>query len=289
MARNLVKAGHRLVVHNRSRRAVRDLVAEGAEEAWSPKEVAARAGVIITMLPNSPDVELVAAGENGLFEGVSPGDIIVDCSTISPETTSELSNQANQLGVAWLDAPVSGGTTGAEAGTLSVMVGGPVGALEKVRPILEVLGKTITHIGEKSGSGQVAKACNQVAVALTLQAVCEALLLARGSGADPRMVLQAIRGGAAGSWMMDSMGPRILTGDHRPGFKSWMLLKDLRIALGTASLANLPMPGTSLVAQLYTSLVRTGHGEENTSALITLLEGLAAMQVGEGLGPDETQ
>ena len=279
MARNLLKAGYSLVVHNRSRGAVNELVAEGAQEAWSPKEVAERTSVIITMLPDSPDVRLVASGDNGLFEGVSAGDTIIDSSTISPEVTAQLSAQAAELGVDWLDAPVSGGPQGAEAGTLSIMVGGPGAALEKVRAILDVLGKTIIHTGEMSGSGQIAKACNQVAVALTLQGVCEALLLAQGAGADPEKVFLAIRGGAAGSWLMDQLGPMILKRDHTPGFKAWMHLKDLRIALDTAAQANLPLPGTAQVVQLYYSLLRTGHGDENISALIVALENLAGLSV----------
>ena len=282
MARNLLKAGYALVVHNRSRHAVNELVGEGAREASSPREVAQGTSVVFTMLPNSPDVHLVAAGENGLFEGVSAGDTVIDCSTISPQVTAELSARATEMGVGWLDAPVSGGTQGAEAGTLSIMVGGPKAVLDEVLPIIEVLGSTITHVGEKPGSGQIAKACNQVAGALTLQAVCEALLLAQGAGADPERVLQAIRGGAAGSWMMDHLGPRILSGDHRPGFKAWMHLKDLRIAMDTARQANLPMPGTAQVVQLYNSLIRTGHGEENITALIRALESLAGTEVSGG-------
>jgi len=282
MAHNLLKAGYPLVVHNRSRTAVDELVGEGAEEAWSPKEVAERASVIITMLPNSPDVQLVAGGENGVFAGVSAGDIIIDSSTISPEITADLAEQAAGLGVEWLDAPVSGGPAGAEGGTLSIMIGGSTDALEKVRPIFEVLGKTITHIGEKPGSGQVAKACNQVACALTLQSVCEALLLAQAAGVDPTIVHQAIRGGAAQSWQMDTQGPKILERDHAPGFKAWMHLKDLRIALDTAKELDLPMPGTAQVVQLYNSLMKAGHGEENISVLITALEKLAGLEVRGG-------
>jgi len=279
MARNLLKAGYALVVHNRSRAAVDELAAEGALPARSPKEVAQHASVIITMLPNSPDVQAVAAGPDGIFEGVSKEDIIVDSSTISPKVTSELAEQAARLGVAWLDAPVSGGPAGAQEGTLSIMVGGPAHALKKVRPILQSMGKTITHIGEMPGSGQIAKACNQVAVALTLEAVCEALLLAKGAGVDPRRVFEAIRGGAAGSWQMDVQGPHMLEGEHSPGFKAWMHLKDLRIALETAGEADLPLPGTALVVQLYHSLLRDGHGEENISALVTVLERLAGITV----------
>ena len=279
MAHNLLKAGYPLVVHNRSRGAVGELVADGAQGAWAPKEVAGQASVVITMLPDSPDVRLVAAGANGLFEGVSAGDTIIDSSTISPRATEELAARAAELGVDWLDAPVSGGTRGAEAGTLSIMVGGSAAALEKVRPILESLGRTITHVGETPGSGQVAKACNQVAGALTLQAVCEALLLARGAGADPERVWQAIRGGAAGSWMMDHCGPMILRRDHTPGFKAWMHLKDLRIALDTATQTDLPLPGTAQVVQLYNSVVRAGQGGENTSVLVTALERLAGLEV----------
>jgi len=279
MARNVLKAGFPLVVHNRSRPAVDELVAKGAAAAWSPQEVAERATVVITMLPNSPDVRLVAAGENGLFAGASAGHIIIDSSTISPVVTAELAGQAAALGIAWLDAPVSGGPTGAQAGTLSIMVGGPADALEKARPILKAMGKTITHIGVKPGSGQIAKACNQVVVALYLQAIAEALLLAKGAGADPAKVYQAIRGGAAQSWAMDNHAPRMLSGNHAPGFKAWMHLKDLRIALETAQQANLPLPGTAQVVQLYTSLLAAGHGEENTSALIAALENLAGIKL----------
>lgn len=227
----------------------------------------------------------VAAGEKGLFSGISAGTIIIDCSTISPKVTAELAEQAAQLGAMWLDAPVSGGPAGAQAGTLSIMVGGPAAALEKVRPILEVLGKTITHIGEKPGSGQIAKACNQVACALTLQAVCEALLLAQGAGVDPARVFQAIRGGAAQSWQMDTQAPKILRRDHTPGFKAWMHLKDLRIALETANQANLPLPGTAQVMQLYLSLLPAGHANDNISVLITALEKLAGIEVRGDLQP----
>ena len=280
MARNVLAAGFPLVVHNRSRAAVDQLVAAGAQEARSPREVAQRSTVMVMMLPNSPDVTLVARGEDGLFAGASAGDIIIDTSTISPVITSELAKEAAALGVDWLDAPVSGGPQGAEAGTLSIMVGGPGTALEKARPILEAMGATITHVGEESGSGQVAKACNQVAGALTLQAVCEALLLAKGAGVDPHKVHQAIRGGAAGSWMMEKYAPLILAGDHTPGFKAWMHLKDIRIALETANHRNLPLPGTALVAQLFASLVSSGGSDSNTSALYTMLERLASIEDG---------
>jgi 2-hydroxy-3-oxopropionate reductase len=279
MARNLLRAGYSLVVHNRSRDAVRDLASEGAAEAFSPREVAERASVIITMLPDSPDVQLVTGGDDGLFAGVSAGDIIIDCSTISPQVTAQLAEQAARQQVAWLDAPVSGGPAGAEAGALSIMVGGPATALAQVYPIFEVLGGVITHIGETPGSGQVAKACNQVACALTLQAVCEALLLAQAAGVDPGKVFQAIRGGAAGSWQMNTQAPKILDGDHAPGFKAWMHLKDLRIALDTAGAHHLPLPGTAQAVQLYQSVVKAGQGDQNISVLITALERLAGLTV----------
>ena len=268
-----------LVVHNRSRAAVDQLVSAGAQEARSPREVAQRSTVMVTMLPNSPDVTLVAKGEDGLFAGASAGDIIIDSSTISPVVTSDLAEE-EALAVDWRDAPVSGGPQGAEAGTLSIMVGGPATALETAHPVLEAMGTTITHVGEESGSGQVAKACNQVAGALTLQAVCEALLLAKGAGVDPHKVHQAIRGGAAGSWMMDKYGPLILAGDHTPGFKAWLHLKDIRIALETATHNNLPLPGTALVAQLFASLVSSGGSDSNTSALYTVLERLGSIEDG---------
>jgi 2-hydroxy-3-oxopropionate reductase len=281
MARNLLKAGFPLVAHNRSRAAVDELAAEGAAPAASPREVAQRASIVVTMLPNSPDVQMVAAGEDGLFAGVAAGHIIIDSSTISPAVTAELAAAAAARGATWLDAPVSGGPAGAQAGTLSIMVGGPAEALERARPVLEALGKTITHIGEKPGSGQIAKACNQVAVALTLQGICEALLLAQAAGADPRRVFGAIRGGAAGSWQMETQAPRMLDGNHVPGFKAWMHLKDLRIALDTAARCNLPMPGVAQVVQHYAGLLAAGHGEDNISALLLALENLAGIHLGD--------
>jgi len=279
MARNLLKAGFPLVVHNRSRAAVDELVAEGAAAAGSPQEVATRAGVVVTMLPNSPDVEAVAAGAGGLFAGASAGHIFVDSSTISPAVTQALAEKAAGLGADWLDAPVSGGPSGAQAGTLSIMVGGSASALERARPVLEAMGKTITHIGERPGSGQIAKACNQVAAAAALEGVAEALMLARAAGADPQMVFQAIRSGAANSWQMESQGPRMLSRDHRPGFKAWMHLKDLHIALDTAARHNLPMPGTAQIVQLYAALLAAGHGDDNISALVLALETMAAIEL----------
>jgi 2-hydroxy-3-oxopropionate reductase len=282
MASNLLRAGYPLVVHNRSRAPVDELAGMGAEPAWSPREVAGRASVIILMLPNSPHVRQVAAGPDGLLEGISRGSVIIDCSSISPRVTAELAGQAAGLGVDWLDAPVTGGPQGATSGTLTFMVGGPAQALERVRPILHAMGKTIVHIGERPGSGQIAKACNQVAVALELQAVCESLLLAQAAGVDPAKVYEAMRGGAAGSWQMDVQGPKILQRRHDPIFKAWMHLKDLEIALETASDAHVPLPGTALVAQLYHSVLRAGRGDENISTLIHALEELAGVRVAAG-------
>jgi 2-hydroxy-3-oxopropionate reductase len=282
MAHNLLKAGFPLVIFNRSRPAMDELAAAGAALAGSPQEVAQRARITVTMLPNSPDVRQVAAGERGLFAGLSAGHIHVDCSTISPEATAELAGQAAALGAVWLDAPVTGGQSGAQAGTLSIMVGGPAGALEQVRPVLQAMGKTITHIGETPGSGQIAKACNQVAAALCLEATCEALMLARAAGADPAKVFQAIRGGAAGSWQMDTQGPKMLAGSHTPGFKAWMHLKDLRIALDTAARAGVPLPATAQVAQLFVALLAEGHGDDNISALVTVLEQMAGKTLQAG-------
>jgi len=282
MASNLLRAGYPLVVHNRSRAPVDELAGMGAEPAWSPREVAGRASVIILMLPNSPHVRQVAAGPDGLFEGIARGSVIIDCSSISPRVTAELAGKAAGLGVDWLDAPVTGGPQGATSGTLTFMVGGPAQALERVRPILHAMGKTIVHIGERPGSGQIAKACNQVAVALELQAVCESLLLAQAAGVDPAKVYEAMRGGAAGSWQMDVQGPKILQRRHDPIFKAWMHLKDLEIALETASDAHVPLPGTALVAQLYHSVLRAGRGDENISTLIHALEELAGVRVAAG-------
>ncbi|MCS6907907.1 MAG: NAD(P)-binding domain-containing protein, partial [Anaerolineales bacterium] len=226
MARNILKAGFPLVVHNRSRGAVEELVAEGARAAFSPREVAEQVDVVFTNLPDTPDVELVVLGKQGIIEGAHPGLIYVDNSTIKPATARMIAERLAEKGVMALDAPVSGGDIGARQGTLAIMVGGPAEAVEKVRPILEAMGKTITHVGE-AGAGQIAKAANQIMVAAQMVAMGELLIFAKKAGADPKKVVEAIKGGAAQCWTLDVKPPRLFAGNRTPGFKAYMQAKDL--------------------------------------------------------------
>lgn len=279
MALNVLKAGFALVVHNRSRGKVEELVAAGAEDGGSPRGVAERAEVILLCLPDAPDVEQVVAGPGGVFEGISPGKVVVDMSTSSPSLARRLAAQAETLGAAMLDAPVSGGETGARQGTLSIMVGGDAAALERVLPVLQAMGKTITHIGGP-GAGQVAKACNQLVGAITVEAIAEALVLAARAGVDPARVRQALLGGAIYSRILEHQGQRMLERNFVPGFKAYLHHKDLRIALSTARECGAPLPASALVHELYTSLVAGGKGEMDHSALVTLLEGLAGVELG---------
>ncbi len=279
MALNVLKAGFPLVVHNRSRSKVEELVAAGAQDGGSPRGVAERAEVILLCLPDAPDVEQVVAGPGGVFEGLSPGKVIVDMSTSSPALARRLAAEAEALGAAMLDAPVSGGETGAREGTLSIMVGGDAAALERVMPVLQAMGKTITHIGP-AGAGQVAKACNQLVAALMVEAVAEAMVLAMKAGVDPLRVRQALLGGAVYSRILENHGLRMLERRFAPGFKAHLHHKDLRIALSTAREYGAPLPGTALVHELYGSLVAAGQGEMDNSALITVLEALAGLKTG---------
>jgi len=274
MARNLLRAGYEVTVHNRSRPAVDQLVAEGAQDGGSPRGVAERAEVVITMLPDAPDVEQVTFGPQGLVEGLRPGSVLVDMSTISPVATRSMAARLREWGVAMLDAPVSGGQRGAEEGTLSIMVGGDAEVFERVRPVLEVLGKNVVHVGPV-GAGQVCKVCNQVVVALTIQAVAEALVLAQRNGVDPARVRQALMGGFAGSRILEVHGQRMLEGDHRPGFRARLHHKDLRIALETARSAGVPLLGTALVHELLGALVARGWGDLDHSALVRMVGELA--------------
>lgn len=226
MARNIMKAGFEVVVHNRSRQSVRELVGEGAIEAHTPAEVAKDVDVVFTNLPDSPDVELVALGEDGIIEGAHPGLIFIDNSTIKPVTSRMIGERLGEKGVLMLDAPVSGGDIGAKEGTLTIMVGGSEAAFNKAKPVLEAMGKTITHVGGL-GDGQIAKAANQIMVAAQMVAMGELLILAQKAGADPEKVVQAIRGGAAGCWTLDNKPKRLFAGNRKPGFKAYMQAKDL--------------------------------------------------------------
>lgn len=280
IARNILKAGFPLVVHNRSRAAVNELVAEGATAAFSPAEVARQVDVVFTNLPDSPDIEQVVLGPEGILQGAHPGLIWVDNSTIKPATAREVTRRLAEAGVAALDAPVSGGDIGARNGTLAIMVGGPAEALETVRPVFEAMGKTITHVGD-SGSGQVAKAANQIMVAAQMVAMGELLVLAQKTGADPVKVIQAIRGGAAQCWTLDVKPPRLFAGNRQPGFKARMQAKDLNIVLDTAREYGVALPATAVNAQLFNAMITLGMGDLDNSAVIAILEQLAGVQLKE--------
>jgi 2-hydroxy-3-oxopropionate reductase len=271
MARNILKAGFPLVVHNRSRKPVMELVAEGAVEAFSPREVTAQVDVVFTNLPDSPDVELVALGKDGVIEGAKAGLIFVDNSTIKPATARKVSEVLGRIGVQCLDAPVSGGDIGAQKGTLAIMVGGPTEALQKVMPVLKAVGKTITHVGS-SGAGQIAKAANQVMVAAQMVAMGELLILAKKAGADPEKVIAAIQGGAAQCWALDVKPERLFAGNRSPGFKAYMQAKDLGIVMDTAKEYGIAMPAAAVHTQMFNAMLQLDMAELDNSAVIGILE-----------------
>ena len=278
MALNLLKAGFPLVVHSRSRGPVDALVAAGATAAASPAAVAGLCDVIITMVPDSPDVRLVLAGPEGVFSAVKPGAVIIDMSTIAPAAARELAAQASEHGATMLDAPVSGGEIGAVNGTLSIMVGGDAAALERVRPILNAMGnpERVVHIGE-SGAGQICKACNQIAIGGSLAVVSELFALARKAGVDPAKVREALLGGFAASRVLEVHGERILKGNYKPGFRAALYHKDMGIALETARAFDVPMPVSAAVQQLVNAMMAAGRGGEDYSALATVLFDLAGL------------
>ncbi len=273
MARNLLKAGYRLTVHNRSQAAVDELIAQGAAGASSPRAVAEASDVIFTNLPDSPDVEQVVLGAEGILEGAVANSIYIDNSTIKPETARVIASELADREILALDAPVSGGDVGAKAGTLAIMVGGPKEAFDRALPVLQAIGKSITYVGE-SGAGQVAKACNQIMVAAQMVAMGELLLLAQRSGVDPRRVIEAIQGGAAQCWSLDVKPPRLFAGDRQPGFKAHMMHKDLGIVLDTARAYGMPLPSTAMHTQLYEAMLQLGMRELDNSAVIAVYETL---------------
>jgi len=273
IARNILKAGFPLTVHNRSRAAVEEMRAEGAAAADSPRQVAEASDIVFTNLPDSPDVEQVVLGASGVIEGARPGMVVVDNSTIKPETARRLAAALAEAGVSALDAPVSGGDVGAREGTLAVMAGGPRQAFDRVLPVLQAMGKTITYVGE-SGAGQVAKACNQIMVAAQMVAMGELILLAQKAGVDPRRVVEAIRGGAAQCWTLDVKPPRLFSGDRRPGFKAHMMHKDLAIVLDTARAYGMPLPAVAVHTQLFAAMLQMGMRDLDNSAVIGVLEAL---------------
>ncbi len=271
MARNLLKAGYSLVVHNRSRSAVNELEKEGAKAAGSPQEVAAQTDVVITMLPDSPDVEQVYAGEQGIFAGVRPAALLIDMSSISPVVARKLAREAEGRGVEMLDAPVSGGEAGAISATLSIMIGGKSSAVERAMPIFQALGKNVVHVGE-AGAGQVTKAANQVVVGLTIAAVSEALVLAAKAGVDPGKVRQALLGGLAQSRILDVYGQKMLERNFKPGFRIRLHEKDLSIALATGREYGVPLLLTAVVDQMMNAMKATGKGALDHAGLVTLIE-----------------
>jgi 2-hydroxy-3-oxopropionate reductase len=257
---------------------VDELAAEGAHVAGSPAEVAAQVDVIFTNLPDTPDVLLVALGENGILAGAHPGLVFIDNSTIKPAAARQIAAILGKAGVACLDAPVSGGDVGARNATLSIMVGGPLEALERARPVLQATGKTITHVGE-AGAGQIAKAANQIMVAAQMAAMGELLIFARKAGADPQKVVEAIRGGSAQCWTLDVKTPRLFAGNREPGFKAYMQAKDLAIVLDTAREYGVPLPATAVSAQLFNAMLAMGMAEMDNSAVVGVIESLAGIRL----------
>lgn len=278
MAANLLMAGNDLTVWNRTPEKAVDLV---CDVALDPIELGKVSDIVFVCVSDTPDVEEVVFGEVGVINGLGRGAVVVDHSTISPAATREFAVRADESAVTWVDAPVSGGSEGAEKGTLAVMAGGPADAVEQARPFMEAYSRSITHIGEEPGSGQMAKAVNQVLVVLNELAASEALLLAQGAGLDLPTTLAAVEGGAAGSWMLSNRGPQMIARDWKPGFTIDLQQKDLRIVLDSADELGIPLPGVSLVFQLYRALQAQGLGSEGNHALVKALEGLAATELGK--------
>ena len=276
MARNLLKAGYSLVVHSRSRGPVEEIVGAGAKAGTSARDVAAQSDVLITMLPNSPDVELVALGRDGIIEGARPGLIFVDMSTISPILSQKVGQALAAKSVKMLDAPVSGGERGAIDGALSIMVGGDKSVFDAVLPIFQAMGKTITHLGPL-GFGGFTKLANQIIVAVNLTALAEALTLAKKAGLDRDLTLTALAGGLAGSKCLDQKKPNYLAGTYNPGFKIDLHFKDLGLIMESARALGVPLPATAVVQELFNALRVKGRGGLDHSGVITLLEDLAGL------------
>jgi 2-hydroxy-3-oxopropionate reductase len=274
MATNLMDAGYKLTVHNRSPEKANELGEAGASVANSPKEVAENADIIITMLPDSPQVSEVVAGEGGVLEDIKEGSLIVDMSTISPVVTEELAEALKEKGASMLDAPVSGGDVGAIEGTLSIMVGGEEEDFQRAKPLFETMGKTITHVGPV-GAGQVTKAANQVVVALTIEAVSEALVLGSAGGVSPEKILDVLSGGLAGNKVMEVKREKFLSHKFEPGGKVEFHSKDLGIALAAGREYGVVLPVTAIVDQMFNSLMARGRGGWDHSALLTFIENLA--------------
>jgi 2-hydroxy-3-oxopropionate reductase len=273
-------SGYELTVHNRSPEKAEELGKEGAAVAATPREVAQKSDVVITMLPDSPQVREVVAGEDGVLEGISEGALLIDMSTISPVVTEELAEALKEMGASMLDAPVSGGDVGAIEGTLSIMVGGEEADFQRAKPLFEAMGKTITHVGP-TGAGQVTKAANQVVVALTIEAVSEALVLGSAGGVSPEKILDVLGGGLASNKVMEVKREKFLSHTFEPGFRSELHHKDLGIALAAGREYGVVLPVTAIVDQMLLSMRRKGWGGEDHSALLRIIEDLSQHTIGE--------
>lgn len=281
MACNIIRAGYPLVVHNRSRQSVKELEEKGAEAATSPKEVAQKADIVFTMLPEDSHVEEVVGGENGVIRGLRNGAVVVDMSTISPATARSLSAKIEESGGHMLDAPVSGGDVGAREATLSIMVGGKSDVYERVLPVFQKMGKNINYIGE-SGAGQVAKAANQIIVGLTIEAVAEALIFAKKSGVDPAKVRTALMGGFAQSRVLELHGQRMIDRNFEPGGKVRSHKKDTEIAITAAKALGMYLPGTALLSHLWNAIAAQEGLDWDHSSIVKALEKMSNVKVCPG-------
>jgi len=279
MTRNLMNKGFEVTVWNRTASRMDEFVADGATAAASPIEVAETCDIIMLCVSDTPDVEAVVTGENGVLGGLSDGKLVIDHSTISPHTTMELAKLVNEKGAHWLDAPISGGSEGAANGTLSIMIGGDNTHFERAKPYLEAFGKTITHVG-KQGAGQMVKLVNQILVVVNCFAAAEALMFAQAGGLDLQSTLAAVEGGAAGSWMLSNRGSQMIVRDWRPGFTIDLQQKDLRLVLEAADQIGIPVLATSMIFNLYRTLQQQGLGEEGNHALVKALEKMTGIEVG---------
>ena len=278
MARNLLKAGYPVVAYNRTASRAQELAKEdGVTAVGTPREVAEACSIVITMVTDSPDVEAVVLGEGGAIEGIQRDAVLIDMSTISPSVTRTIAGRLKDKGAHMLDAPVSGGSWGAIEGTLSIMVGGDKAIFDRCMPVFQAMGRNIVHTGP-NGAGQTTKLVNQILVVGTMNAVAEAMVFAAKSGADLETTIEAVKGGAAGSWQLQNLGPRLIKGDFAPGFIVKLQQKDLRLILEAASEMDLQLPATSLVHQLFASLEAAGLGEEGTQALVKAHERLAGVE-----------
>ncbi len=277
MSAHLLEAGYEVAVFDITKSAVEELAAKGAKACASCKEVAQASDVVISMVPDSPDVEKVALGEGGLIEAAREGLVYIDMSSIAPKTAIKVAEELGKKGVLCLDAPVSGGETGAKNAALSIMVGGSKELFEKMLPILEVMGKTITLCGT-NGAGQTVKACNQIQVAMNFIGMAEALVLGAKAGVDPAIIIKVLSAGYAQTRVMDVRGPKIIKGEFEPGFKSRFHYKDLNIIMDTAKALNVPLPASAVAHELFSAMMAAGRGELDHSAIITILEDLAKVQ-----------